>query len=265
MPNAWPPAGVDPAKPSTARMYDYYLGGKDNFESDRVAAREVMAANPEVKVIARANRDFLVRAVEYMAAQGVRQFIDLGTGIPTSPNVHEIALAARPDARVVYTDHDPIVMAHNRAILETHTGVLTVQADLRRPANILNHPGVQRLIDFSQPYGLLLISVLHFVSDADDPKGIIARFRDQMAPGGFLALSTVTSEGLTPEEIERIEAIYTRAGVSPTGRTREQITDLFAGFELVEPGIVPVQSWRADGPETRSRLLAGVGRKENAS
>jgi len=246
-------------------MYDYYLGGKDNFESDRIAAREVIAANPEVRIMARANRDFLVRAVRFIAEQGVRQFIDLGTGIPTSPNVHEVATAAHPDARVVYVDHDPIVMAHNRALLETRAGVLTVQADLRRPANILNHPGVQRLIDFSEPYALLLMSVLHFVSDADDPPGIIARFRDRMAPGGYLALSTVTSEGLTPAEIERIEATYTRAGVSPTGRTRERIAELFAGFELVEPGIVPVQSWRADGPQTRSRLLAGVARKENPS
>ena len=241
-------------------MYDYYLGGNDNFESDRVAAREIIAANPEVRMIARANRDFMVRAVTFMAEHGVRQFIDLGTGIPTSPNVHEIASGSHPDARVVYVDHDPIVTAHNRATLESRPGVLTVQADLRRPGNILNHPGVQRLIDFSQPFALLIVSVFHFVSDADDPPGILARFRHSMAPGSFLALSTTTSEGLSAEEIERIEATYTRAGVSPTGRTREQVTALFDGFELAPPGVVPVQSWRADGPATRSRLLAGVAR-----
>jgi hypothetical protein len=261
VPNAqWPPAGVDPAKPSTARMYDYYLGGTDNFESDRVAAREVIAANPEVKALARANRDFMVRAVRFMSEQGVRQFIDLGTGIPTSPNVHEIAGETHP-ARVVYVDHDPIVMAHNRALLETRPGVLTVQADLRRPANILNHPGVQRLIDFDEPFGLLIVSVFHFVSDADDPVGIIGRFRSVMAPGSYLAMSVITNEGLSADDIDRIQATYTRTGASPTGRSRARIQEMFTGFDLAEPGLTTVQSWRANTPETRARLLAGVGQK----
>ncbi|MCO5969926.1 SAM-dependent methyltransferase [Actinoallomurus soli] len=253
---------IDVHTPSPARMYDYWLGGKDNFAADREAAEKVIAAHPEQRELVRANRDFLVRAVAYLAEQGIEQFLDLGTGIPTSPNVHEVAREIRPAARVVYVDNDPIVFAHNQAFRATDDRVATVHADIRRPGEILGDPAVKRLIDFDRPVGLLAVAVLHFVPEGEE---VIATLRKTMAPGSFLALSTGTYEGLSPEQRERIENAYAKASAPAVIRSRAEIERLFTGFDVVDPGIVHVAKWRADGPETQGRLLAGVGRLGTSS
>jgi SAM-dependent methyltransferase len=255
------PDVIDVHTPSPARMYDYWLGGKDHFAADREAAEKVIAAHPEQRQLVRANRDFLVNAVRYLAEQGIDQFLDLGTGIPTSPNVHEVAREVRPAARVVYVDNDPIVFAHNQAFRATDDRIGTVQADVRRPGEILGDPAVKRLLDFGRPVGLLAVAVLHFVPEGE---AVMASLREVMAPGSFVALSTGTNEGLTPEQRERIEKAYAKASAPAVIRSREEIQRLFTGFDLVEPGLVHVAKWRADGPETRGRLLAGVGRLRTA-
>ncbi|WP_433172308.1 SAM-dependent methyltransferase [Actinoallomurus sp. CA-150999] len=250
------PDVIDVHTPSPARMYDYWLGGKDNFAADREAAEKVIEAHPEQRELVRANRDFLVRAVRFLAEQGIEQFLDLGTGIPTSPNVHEVAREVQPAARVVYVDNDPIVFAHNQAFRATDDRVATVQADVGRPSEILGDPAVKRLLDFDRPVGLLAIAVLHFVPEGE---AVMAALREALPPGSFLALSTGTYEGLSPEQRERIEKAYAKASAPAVIRSRVEIERLFAGFDLVEPGLVHVAKWRADGPETRGRLLAGVG------
>jgi SAM-dependent methyltransferase len=255
---------IDVHTPSPARMYDYFLGGKDNFAADREAAEKVIAANPEQRTLVRANRSFLVRAVRYMAEQGIDQFLDLGTGIPTSPNVHEVACAVRPASQVVYVDNDPIVFAHNQALRATAEAFGTIQADIRDTDLILAHPAVTRLLDFERPIGLLAIAVFHFIPEAED---VMARLRRRLSPGSFVALSTGTTDGLTPEQVRGIEDAYAKASAQAVIRSRPEIERLFTGFDLVEPGLVHVARWRADEPETKGRLLAGVGRlrKEPAS
>jgi SAM-dependent methyltransferase len=251
------PDAIDVHTPSPARMYDYWLGGKDNFAADREAAEKIIAAHPDQRKLVRANRDFLVNAVRYLADQGIDQFLDLGTGVPTSPNVHEVARGSRPDARVVYVDNDPIVFAHNQAFRATDDRVATVRADIRRPSEILADPAVARLLDFDRPIGLLAIAVLHFVPEGE---AVISALREIMAPGSFLAISTGTNEGLTPEQRERIENAYAKSSAPAVIRSRTEIERLFTGFDLVDPGLVHVAKWRTDGPETQGRLLAGVGR-----
>lgn len=252
-----PHVDVDPTVPSSARMYDFYLGGKDNYPADREAASKVIAAHPDQPVLARANRGFLVRAVRFIAEQGITQFLDLGTGIPTSPNVHEVARDVDPSARVVYVDNDPIVTSHNRALRATHDGVTGVEADIREPSRIIGHPGVRATLDFEQPVAVLTCAVFHFIPNAQE---IVDVFRDTIAPGSYLGLSTATTEGLTREEIRAIEDAYAASNVPAVFRTRREIEDLFTGFDVVEPGIVPVGRWREDEPDTHIRILAGVGR-----
>jgi SAM-dependent methyltransferase len=242
---------------SPARMYDYWLGGKDNFGADREAAEKVIVAHPEQRVLVRANRDFLVRAVRYLAEQGIDQFLDLGAGIPTSPNVHEVARSVRPDARIVYVDNDPVVFAHSRALRATDSKIACVRADIGRPEDILADPALTGLIDFERPFGLLAIAVFHFVPNAET---VMDRLRRMMRPGSFVAISAGTTEGLTPTQIQAIKDAYTRSTAPAVIRSRAEIERLFDGFELVEPGLVHVAKWRADGPETQGRLLAGVGR-----
>src|SRR5512135_3427974 len=174
------PPGNDPAQPAAARIYDYLLGGKDNYAVDRAAAERVLAVAPDQRQLARANRAFAIRAVGVLAEAGLRQFIDLGTGFPTSPSVHESARQADPSARVVYVDYDPLVHVHNTALLAQDDHVISVQADIREPEAILDHPDVTRLIDFGQPVGVLCVAVLHLIPDAENPWGIVARFRDRM-------------------------------------------------------------------------------------
>lgn len=260
------PTGIDVTIPNVARMYDYTLGGKDNFAADREASDRLIAAIPDGVEALRANRRFLGRAVRFVASQGIRQFIDLGSGLPNMGNVHEVAQEVHPDARVVYVDIDPVVLAHSRALL-THAGDTTavIQADLRKPDTVLADPEVSRLIDFSQPVGVLFVAVLHFVQDAEDPLGIVRAFAERMAPGSHLVISHSTSDDRPPEQVAEIEDTYAKANVPMVIRDYSQILPFFDGFELVDPGLVKLNKWRADDLESRAKggawVYGAVGRK----
>jgi hypothetical protein len=250
------PPGVDPSVPSSARVYDYLLGGKDHVAIDRAVAEKLLAAAPDARLVARANRLFLVRAVRHLAEQGVRQFIDIGAGIPTSPSVHEVAREVSPACRVIYVDNDPVVRMHAQVLLADAPGVASVQADLRRPAGVLADPHVTGLIDFDQPVVVLLVGVLHFVMDEEDPAGIVAALRRRMAPGSHLVLSHAMAES-DPEAIAQLILATANTPAQSTFRTRAEVMALFAGFDLLEPGLVPVQDWRVPGDEEPIPLLEG--------
>jgi O-methyltransferase involved in polyketide biosynthesis len=237
------PDGVDVTRPSIARIYDYVLYGKDNFAVDRAAAEKLMESGLDRRH-ALANRSFLRRAVDFLASQGIAQYLDLGSGLPTSPSVHEVARDIIPGARVVYVDHDPIVIAHNDALLATRDGVITIRGDIRDPDSILAHAALAECLDFSQPVAVLLLSVLHFISHDEDAPGIIAKFRERMAPGSYLAISVGTSDGADPEMLAEATQTYAGARMPFTLRSRAQILDLFDGFDLVEPGLVSLPEWR---------------------
>ncbi|MEV2265395.1 SAM-dependent methyltransferase [Nonomuraea africana] len=246
------PPDINPHIPSVARMYDYYLGGKDNFRSDREAAEKVLAVVPETRQAARENRAFMQRAVRHVAGQGIRQFLDIGTGLPTQGNVHEVA---GPGARVVYVDNDPIVLAHGRAILAGAEGVDVTQGDLRLPEAILDSPEARKLLDFDQPIAILVVAVLHFIQDGEDPERILGRLKERMAPGSYLVLSHACPN--RPTESEDIASVYDLATAGIRLRTRAEIAPLFDGLELVEPGLVNVAEWRPEVAELAP--LRGVG------
>jgi S-adenosyl methyltransferase len=253
--------GNDPARPAAARIYDYLLGGKDNYAVDRAAAERVLAVAPDQRKLARANRAFAIRAVGALASAGIRQFVDLGTGFPTSPSVHEAARGADPGARVVYVDYDPLVHVHNTALLAQDDQVVSVRADIRQPEAILEHPDVTRLIDFGQPVGVLCVAVLHLIPDAENPWGIVARFRDRMGPGSYLALSQFTSDS-DPDAMAALRAVAAGTAVETYFRPRDRILRFFDGFELVPPGLTDVEKWRQDGAaSTRLKIAGAVGRK----
>jgi hypothetical protein len=259
---AWAPPEVDLERPSTARIYDYMLGGLHNFAIDRQMAEQVLAVSPQIRLAAHANRGFLRRAVEYLAGAGIRQFLDLGSGIPTVGNVHEAAHRVAPEAKVVYVDADPVAVAHSLAIVEGDERITVVQADIRDPKAILTDPRVTGALDFSQPVAVLIVAVLHFVPDADDPAGIVARLRDAIVPGSYIAISQVAAfpYELTPEQ-QAVADRYTKANAVAL-RTRDQIARFFDGLELVEPGLVDPAKWQADGDVTELvPNFAGVGRK----
>jgi S-adenosyl methyltransferase len=258
----WTPARIDVTTPSHARVYDYMLGGKDNFAVDRAVAERLLAVAPDSRRLARASRAFLVRAVRALAEAGIRQFLDLGTGIPTSPNVHEVARAVHPDTSVVYVDNDPVVLAHNRALQSIGEGVTTISGDIRRPEEILRQPELADLIDFSEPVGVLFVAVFHLVTDAEDPLGIIARFRERMVPGSHIVISQFATDS-DPEAMAQIQQSYADGPTQLTFRTREQISGFFQGFEFLEPGVADVGSWRPDLeiPSTLLKVAGGVARK----
>jgi hypothetical protein len=258
---AWPIA--DMTVPSPARIYDYLLGGKDNFASDRAAARELLAAFPDARKIARANRAFVVRALWFLAGRGIRQYLDLGTGFPTSPNVHEVARQVLPAARVVYADCDPVVTMHSRVLRANEPGVAAIQGDIRQPQDILAHPDLRELIDFAQPVAVLMVAVLHFIRPEEDPAAIVAAFVGQMAPGSYLVISHGVSDSTGPQALAGITSAYSGATAQVTPRTAGEVAAFFGGLELIEPGLVDVTQWR---PERRTRshgiqIAAGVGRK----
>ncbi|HEY3867590.1 MAG TPA: SAM-dependent methyltransferase [Actinocrinis sp.] len=243
------PGGVDTSKPNPARMYDYFLGGYDNYEADREAGDEVLARAPEFRPGARATRAFMHRAVRFMAEQGMHQFLDIGTGMPTAPNVHDTVRTVHPDARVVYVDNDPIVRVHGQARLSRAGSTYFVEADLREPERILNDPGVRALIDFGEPVGLVLSSVMHFVEDRDDPAGIVARLRDALVPGSYMTLSHITADfSSKQEEILTAAGVYDKTTARMLMRSKKQVLPMFDGFELVEPGLVQLSRWRPNGP-----------------
>lgn len=265
----WTPQGIDTETPSVARMYDYYLGGKHHYPADREAGDRVLAAFPQLPATLKANRGFLIRAVRFLAETGIEQFLDLGTGLPTQENVHQVARAANPAARVVYVDNDPVTLAHARALLANDQQTTVADADLRYPDQVLATPEVRELIDFDQPLGLLLVSVLHFVPDADDPAGIIARYRDVMASGSYIAATIADTETGDPKALAQLEEVYRNATSPIVFRSRTQIQSFFAGFDLVEPGLVGMPDWRptsaeqarAERAETSWLGLGAVGHK----
>jgi SAM-dependent methyltransferase len=263
---SWVPEGLDITRPSAARMYDYLLGGGHNFEADRRLAARVSGAHPGCRDIARLNRAFLRRAILEMMSVGVRQFLDIGSGIPTVGNVHEIAQRVDPQVRVVYVDHEPVAVAHCELILEDNEHAGAVQADLRDPDSILTAPVTRQLLDFDQPIGLLMVCVVHFIPDDADPVGLLGQFRDALAPGSHLALSHLTADSAAAEMTALVEVM--RSSKDPIHpRSRAEITKLFTGFELLDPGVVSVADWRprsaGDGGELpeRDQVLAGVGVK----
>jgi len=253
--------GVDFSIPSPARVYDCYLGGKNNFPADRAVAARVLAAFPQARQLALANRGFLVRAVRFLAERGISQFVDLGTGLPTSPNVHEVARQVIPGARVVYVDNDPVVTTHSRALRATNDGVIAIEGDIRQPGEILADPELTALIDFSQPVAILLIAVLHFIRPEEDSAGIVAAFAARMAPGSCLAISHATSDGADPGVLARIADAYASATAPVAPRPAAEIEAFFGGFELAAPGLADVSRWRPDrrARPTSIRVLAGVG------
>ncbi|MGI5247467.1 SAM-dependent methyltransferase [Dactylosporangium sp. CA-139066] len=265
---SWAPADVDLDRPSVARVYDYYLGGSHNFAADRAFGEQVLRVMPAVAGLARSNRAFLRRAVHGLAATGIRQYLDLGSGIPTVGNVHDvIADAGVTDARVVYVDHDPVAVAHSRAILADVPGTAVVAGDLRNPAEVLAQPEVRGLLDFSEPIAFLLVAVLHFVLDEEDPAGIVARYAEAGVRGSHVVLSHIGYDrALNPAE----EDAYRMYRNSPTPlilRSKDEIAKLLGGLSLLEPGVVATQQWRPDGEEAALNVggainCAAVARKD---
>jgi hypothetical protein len=257
---------VDADTPTAARIYDYLLGGVHNFAVDREVARQAIEAMPDVAVQAKANRAFLHRAVRFLVSTGMRQFLDLGSGIPTVGNVHEIVARATPDGRVVYVDIDPVAVAHGQQLLAGDDHTVVVQHDLRDPRAVLADQELRRVLDLGQPVAVLAVAVLHAVSDQDDPAGIIARYRDALPAGSYLVIAHGTDEA-RPEQARRLVELSKRTPTPMTARSRGEIARLFDGCELVEPGLVWAPLWRPESPHQvpehpeYSGNLVGVGRK----
>jgi len=245
------PPGVDPTRPSIARVYDFMLGGKDNFAIDRQVAAMALQITPDGPAAGRAGRRFLGRVVRYLAGEvGITQFLDLGSGLPTQGNVHEIATSVNPDARVVYVDNDPMVLAHGRALLATSPTAEVINADIREPDKILEHPDVRRLIDFDKPVGLLLLAILHHLNDAEDPAGIAARFIAALPSGSYVAISHFHDPGEAHPDASRkalaVEKIFNERLGTGRWRSAAEILSYLPGLEVLEPGLVPMEEWRPD-------------------
>jgi hypothetical protein len=263
--------GLDITVPNVARIYDYFLGGKDNFEADRRAADELARLIPGSGQACRANRVFLGRVVRYLAGEaGIRQFVDIGSGLPTVSNVHEIAKDVDADARVVYVDYDPVVVLHSRAILEDKPkGVAVVKADLRSPDRIIGDSRVRDVIDFAQPVAVLMLAILHFVTDEERPEEIIGRFTDVLVSGSYLALSHITDEDVAADRSRAAQQVYRGASAPAVPRSPARIAVFFDGLQMVDPGVVSISDWRM-GPGSRAdpdapRLIyGGVAVKEQA-
>lgn len=250
--------------PTAARMYDEALGGKDNFEVDRTANQKLYSIIGEdvVRGTARENRLFLARAVRYLANEcGIRQFLDLGSGLPTAHNTHEIAQEADPSSRVVYVDIDPIVAVHGRALLAAdNTRIIT--ADMRKPDSVLDHPATRELIDFSEPVALLFVAVFHFMPSADDPASVVAAYRERQVPGSYVTIAHLTTDGMSKQEQDGWFTGFEGATNKLALRSEQEIRDLFAGYEMVEPGLVRPHLWHPadDGSPRTTSLFGGVGR-----
>jgi hypothetical protein len=259
------PPEIDITVAHPARMYDYYLGGKTHFAADREAAKKVLTVLPEGRDMAIANRAFLGRAVRFLAGQGITQFLDIGTGIPSPGSTSEILHGRTDQARVVYVDNDPIVIAHARALLADGEIATVVHADLRQPAQLLAAPGVTRVLDFSQPMAILLVAVLHFIKESEDPQGIVRHLRDALPAGSYLAISHGTQD-FSPARATAAVSGYDEASAPFVLRSREQVEGFFDGLLLIEPGLVQLPYWRPDGAvgadASKIWLYAGVGRKD---
>jgi SAM-dependent methyltransferase len=263
----WAPEGVDINKPSASRMYDYMLGGSHNFAADRLAVGRALELMPDMAQQTQANRAFLHRAVSYLVDAGIRQYLDIGSGVPTVGNVHEIAQRSAPDARVVYVDIDPVAVIHSRHILSQNPRATAVKADLRQPSAILTHPDVRDVLDFDRPVAVLMLAMLHAIPDEDDPWGAVDRLRDVLVPGSYLALTHVCPES-RPQMWEDLRRQWAGQNASYpfTPRPRAQIERFFARTDLVDPGLVWLSQWRPERAEDvgdepgRSGVLAGMGR-----
>jgi S-adenosyl methyltransferase len=258
---------IDIRTPNMARMYDYALGGKDNFAADREAVQNLFRLAPENAYVPKANRQFLGKAVRFAAEQGISQFIDLGAGLPSQGSTHEVARLVQPDARVVYVDSDPVVLAHARALLAGNdSGIAVIAEDIRHTGRILDHPHTKRLIDFSKPVAVLFVAVLHGIPDADDPAGIVTEFVRPAAPGSYLIVSHLTREGHPAGIVAAKEEVWAKSATPMAYRSREEILRLFGGLDLVEPGLTTATRWREKPSDAQldaagTWTLAGVGRK----
>jgi SAM-dependent methyltransferase len=252
---------VDLNTPSPARIYDYLLGGSHNLAVDRAVAEQVLVAMPDARSGALANRSFLYRAVRFLVDAGVRQFLDLGSGIPTAGNVHEIAQRAAPGARVVYVDSDPVAVAHSRALLTGNERAGVVESDIRDVDRIMASPEAARLLDPAEPVGLLMVAILHVIPDADDPAGLVAGLRDRVAPGSYLVVGHGTADS-RPEDAARLEEVSKRTPTPLTLRPRAEVERFFDGFDMVEPGLIWAPLWRpdpGDEPGQHPELAANYG------
>lgn len=264
----WLPGTVQLDRPSVARIYDYLLGGYHNFEIDRRTADRFAALFPDLVLTAQVNRAFLRRAASFVVAQGIDQFIDLGSGIPTVGNLHEVVQQHNPNARVVYVDIEPVAIAHSEALLENNPRAAAILADVRRPADILDHPLTKGLIDFSRPVGLFAVALMHYITDEDEARRVIGTFKDALPSGSYLTIGVWTIDD-APREVMEKYAEMSRTLTTP-GRPRERAAVLryFEGFDLVDPGLVHSPAWRPDGPDDllfdepqRSVTWVGVARK----
>ncbi|MEN3307589.1 MAG: hypothetical protein V7603_3791 [Micromonosporaceae bacterium] len=259
-------AEFDLYKPSASRVYDYLLGGSHNFEVDRDVARQMLRLAPEAAQAAAANRHFMARAVRYLIDRGLRQFLDIGSGIPTVGNVHEIVHRHAPDSRVAYVDIDPVAVMHSQHILDGNPRCAVIEGDLREPLSILHDPQVRGLIDFSQPVAVLLVAVLHFIPDEASPAGILTQLHDALVPGSHVVVSHASWPPDTTVAVRQARQTYDRTHTPLILRTADEVTALLQGFDLVEPGLVTVANWRPDSEAQMYRnrtdrlpALAGVG------
>ena len=264
----WLPPEFNTGTAHPARVYNYWLGGKDNFAADRRVGDSVMAAIPSAPLLARENRAFLGRAVHYLAAEaGIRQFLDIGTGIPSAGNTHEVAQAAAPDARVIYIDNDPIVLAHARALMTSDPAGATefILGDFRETGKILADPAVDRTLDFDQPVALMLIALLHFFTDDENPQAIVSSLLDALPSGSYLAITNLTADFMDPDQAARATQAGQQGGITYVPRTQAEVAAFFSGLDLVDPGVVAMQAWRPEGGSPAApqgpTSYAAVGRK----
>ncbi|GLY93217.1 SAM-dependent methyltransferase [Actinoplanes sp. NBRC 103695] len=266
------PPGIDVTRPSVARVYDFMVGGKDHFAVDRTAAEHAMAIMPDAPEAGRACRAFLRRAVRYLAAEaGVRQFLDIGSGLPTQTNVHQVAYEVDPAAHVVYVDNDPMVLVHGRALLADESNTKVIEADVRAPREILEHPVVRECLNFDEPVALLLLSILHHVHDSEDPGAIAATLRDALPSGSHLAIihfwDPAGEHPRISAKVREVEQVFNETMGTGRWRRREEIQAYFGDFEMIEPGLVPLAEWRpgdeapAEQTDTYYTMIGGVARK----
>jgi hypothetical protein len=264
----WLPPEINTGVAHTARVYNYWLGGKDNFAADREVGDAVIAAIPSAPLLARQNRAFLGRAVHYLAMEaGIRQFLDIGTGIPAAGNTHEVAQAAAPDSRIVYVDNDPIVLAHARALMTSDPAGATafIQADFREPGKILADPALHRTLDLDKPVALVLVAILHFFTDDENPQGIVSSLVDALPSGSYLTITNLTADFMDPDQAARAALAGQQGGITYVPRSQAEVAAFFGGLRLVDPGVVPMQAWRPDGGELAGPYgptsYAAIGRK----
>ncbi len=261
----WAPDSIDLERPNAARVYDYMLGGAANFAQDRAFAERLLETMPEARSAARLNRAFLRRAVRYCVEEGIRQFVDIGSGIPTGGNVHEIAQRIDPSCRVLYVDNEPVAVTHSELMLQDNDRTGTVHGDLVDPDSILDAAQTRRLIDFAEPVALLMVAVLHFVPDSANPQAAVERYKAAMAPGSLLVLSHGIE--IAKERADRVDKLYEDNPTRGVGRRYEDVAGFFSGLELVEPGLVWTPQWRPESPEDvgdnpeSAVIVAGVARK----